>query len=117
MKLLDPIGALDLWEELREERCKDMKFEDMPTKGLQVEDCADCADDQVVTGPLRSHYNKKKCLNYKTRSDGHLIAVNCNGRQNQEFYFDGRALKSKHDDKCLDYYEAGGPAFMPLARS
>ena len=106
---------LDLWEELREEKCKDMKFEEMPTKGLQLEDCHDCADEQVVTGPLRSHYDKKKCLNYKTQSDGHLIAVSCHGRQNQEFYFDGRALKSKYDDKCLDYYEAGGPAFMPLA--
>ena len=38
MKLLDPTGALDLWDELREESCADLELPDMPTENIEKEE-------------------------------------------------------------------------------
>eukprot|EP00439_Symbiodinium_sp_Y106_P017307 s4416_g2.t1 len=112
VQLLDPIGAWDLWDELKEENCASLTFPDMPGGELQDEECYDCADEQVVSGPLRSEHDGR-CLDYHTGT-GNVFLTSCHGRANQEWYFDGMTLKSKFDDKCLDYNQvgSGGSVYM-----
>ncbi|CAE7777972.1 unnamed protein product, partial [Symbiodinium pilosum] len=77
-------------------------------------ECHDCADDIVVSGPLMFEYGEtKKCLDYDTEG-GHLLVAECHGGHKQAWYFDGAALKSKYDDRCLDYFQTGGNVFMHL---
>ncbi|CAE7570502.1 unnamed protein product [Symbiodinium sp. CCMP2456] len=112
VQLLDPIGAWDLWDELKEENCATLTFPDMPGGELQDEECYDCADEQVVSGPLRSEYDGQ-CLDYHMGT-GNVFVSSCHGKANQEWYFDGMTLKSKFDDKCLDYNQVGsaGSVYM-----
>ena len=62
--------------------------------------------------PNRSAHDGR-CLDYHTGT-GNVFLTSCHGRANQEWYFDGMTLKSKFDDKCLDYNQvgSGGSVYM-----
>ena len=65
-------------------------------------------------GPLESEYNRK-CL-YHTKDD-RIILSDCKGGSNQQWYFDGKRVKSKlgQTNKCLDYSTPKGVVYMRLA--
>jgi len=43
-----------------------------------------------------------KCLEYNT-GNANVYMHHCHGGLSQQWYFDGEQLKTKYDNKCLDY--------------
>ena len=82
-----------------------MDFPDMPSVGLQEEECH-CAKDEVVSGPFRPSSKTTMCLSQNLES-GMVQTDNCNGEPEQDWYFDGSHMKSKLDDRCLDFDHVG----------
>ncbi|CAE7804533.1 unnamed protein product, partial [Symbiodinium sp. CCMP2456] len=58
-------------------------------------------DVQVSNGKLMTRRDSK-CLDYNPSND-RVYMHGCHDKANQMWYFEGKALKTKYSNKCLDY--------------
>ena len=54
---------------------------------------------------LKSEADSSKCLTISSRDDVYMDS--CHSLSNQQWYFDGKLIKSRADDRCLDFTSVG----------
>jgi hypothetical protein len=70
-------------------------------------------------GPLKSKHDDSKCLDFNTDcNDGdckcecNVHMADCNDKPSQQWYFEGKEIKSWYDNQCLDYNFMSQNAYM-----